>query len=493
MSLTEREDRRPATVIRVRPLPIGSLLALLLVFGLAGCRPGADPTPTPSVRPSVSPEVTETPVAPPINILPTSTPTAAPPTATPLPPATPSGLWSFDLGRGRQALLWEGDRQLRAVIERSGDAISAELIDANQSTAIRFEADGNSIEEHADRTRIVSSVNGESRFYQDLSDLEGPRLVLEHQGVEVNLEGTRARRGVAFAPSGERLLTVSERPGVATDEVVRTFSVHTTSDGRLRMQFEHRALTNSPVVAHWSPSTRYVSDQGIEGLFVRDTLTGRAWRLGPSGSTRWSPIADRLLVVTDFDRLAIVNIPDLDGVDLGVADPTSWVRFDRSGQLALHTSYAGAEPGADPTTQAFAVDDGIEVAVWSGLDLSVAAIGGPDPVIALERGIAAVFSAEDCTAGFVIYHPDLDADGSCISGANPRWSPTAAFLVFARDRQLILLSASTGSERVLVRGTPPPDVSGGATASWSPDGSWLLIQWSPQAASAESQPESAAE
>lgn len=445
---------------------------------LAGCRSGETFVP-PSE--TATPEVTATSTGRPLDILPTVTATAPPPTPTPIPPATASGLWIFDLGRGKQVLLYEGDDEVRGQIEPSGNTVTATVVGSGGTTARRFRADGAVLESHADRGLIVVSANGESRFYLDISDPAEPQLALEHQGEAVTLEATRPRDGVAFSPSGDRLLTISERPGAVEGEVVRTFSVHTTVDGRLRMQFEHRATFGSPANAYWSPSGRFVADEGIEGLFVRDTVSGRAWRLGPGGSAQWSALGDRLLAITDLGRLAIVDIPDLDGVDLGAIDGPASVSFDRFGRLAIVTTYADVER-ADPTTRAFDVDSGSEVGAWPGLDASGGPIGGSTPAIALDDGVAAVFGSASCAEGFVVQHPALGDEGRCLRGANPRWSPKAQFLVYVRERELVMLSVSSDSERVIVRGTPPAQMDDSPLLRWSADGSWILIQWSVPAA-----------
>lgn len=445
-----------------------------IAVGAIACR-SAEPSSGTSTA-TASPEPTAT---APIDILPTQTATPVPPpTATPFPPAAANGLWAFDLALGIRTVLHEGDEVPLSRVEGSGDTITATLTDGAEVTALRLQPDGQHLEEHADRGMITSSANGESRFYLDLADVEDPQLVLEHQGEIVRLEGTRPRTGLSFSPAGDRLLAVSDRPGTVDGEEVRTFSVHSTADGRLRMQFEHRASIGTPPVAIWSPSGRYVADRGIEGLFVRDTVSGRAWRLGPSGSARWSPIADQLLVVTDFGRLSIVNVPELDGVDLGPGDPTVTVLFDRSGQLAIATTYEDPDTRTGPTTRAFAVDSGDEVAVWTGVDASSFAVGGRHPVALLDDGIAAVFTASaGCEDGFVLYHPALSDNGRCVAGTNPRWSPRSQYLVFAREREIVLLSIAEDDERVLTRGTPPAAAGAGPVLRWSPDGSWILIQW----------------
>lgn len=457
-------------------LPIVLLGALLF----AACQSDDPLTPVEGVTDTATPEAGETPVPPPLDILPTTSPTPTatpPPTPTPLPPATPSGLWVFDLGSGKQALLYDGAGDVTSQIESTGRAVTVHLIEDGGTTASRFRSDGELIETHADRGMIVSSTNGEYRFYLDLADPETPALVLERQGELVRLEGTRPRLGVSFSPTGDRLLTVSERPGQLPDEVVRTFSVHETADGRLRMQFEHRALLGSPAVARWSPSGRFVADEGIEGLFVRDTVTGRAWLLGPGGSAHWSPLGDQLLAVSELGRLAIVDVPELTGVDLGLIEGPASVRFDRSGRLAIVTTYGDAETRTAPTTRAFDVDSGDGVAVWAGLDTADRSIGGAEPAIALGGGVAAVFGSTSCVGGFVVVHPGLGDEERCLTGANPRWSPNGEFLVYARERELVVLGASSDSERVIVRGTPPADGSSAPLLRWSPDGSWLLIEW----------------
>lgn len=450
----------------------GPMLAVLI----AGCPGGgSDPTPTATTIPAATAEATRTPEAPPINILPTATPTPAPLTATPIPPAAPTGLWVFDLARARRTVLYEGDATVEAQLDASGNAVTTSVATPDGVTAIRFDLNGDMIEEHPNRGLIASSDNGESRIYLDLEDPETPRLVLERQGAEVGIEGTRPRVGLSFSPSGERLLTLSERAGSVPGEVVRTFSVHSTADGRLRMQFEHRALVGSLTTAYWSPSSRYIADESIAGLAVRDTVTGKAWLLGPGGSARWSPTADQLLVITDLGRLSVVDVPELTGVDLGTAEAGTSVQFDRDGRLAVVT-VAGVD-GAGAHTTAFDVNSGDEVASWPGLDASRATIGGTHPVISVGGGIGALFAGPGCEDGFIAYHPALGDRGRCLSGANPRWSPNGQFLVYARDREVVLLGVAEDEERVIAGGTPPASVDGGPLLRWSSDGSWVLIQW----------------
>ena len=452
---------------------IAPLLALLAV----ACTGGSDPTPAATATSTALPEVTSTPEAPPINILPAATATPPPPTPAPIPPAAATGIWVFDLARARQSPLYEGDALIEARLDGAGNPVTASVITDDGVTAIRFGVDGERIEEHPNRGLITAFANGESRFYVDLEDPEAPRLVLEHQGSEVRIEGTRPRVGLSFSPSGERLLALSERAGAAEGEVVRTFSVHSTVDGRLRMQFEHRALAGSPPVARWSPSSRYIADEGLAGLAVRDTVTGSAWLLGPGGSARWSPIADRLLAITLLGRLSVVEIPALTGVDLGVIDAAAFVQFDREGRLAIVATRA-VEEGAEPSTTAFDVDTGSEVASWPGMSASELAIGGANPVITVSGEIAAVFTAgARCDQGFVVYHPELNDQGRCVEGASPRWSPNGQLLVYARGREIVLLSISSDMERIIASGTPPVDLDGGPLLQWSGDGSWILIQW----------------
>lgn len=461
-------------------------VTVLCVLLLAGCQSDGALAPTENGTGTATPERTETPDAS-ATTVPAQTATATPaPTATPLPPATPSGLWAFDLGRGKQALLYEGDGEVTSQIEASGNVVTVLVTDAEGATASRFRSNGDLIESHDGRGMVVSSANGEHRFYLDLADPAAPALVLEHQGEVVRLEGTRPRLGVSFSPAGDRLLAVSERPGLVAEEVVRTFSVHETTAGRLRMQFEHRALLGSSPVALWSPSGRYVADEGIEGLFVRDTVSGQAWRLGPGGSARWSPLGDRLLAISELGELSIVNIPELDRVDLGGVEGRASVLFDRSGQLAVVTTYADPEGRTGPVTRAFAAEAGVEVASWDGMDTADSSVRGLDPVIALGDGVAAVFSSVSCLDGFVVHHPALGDDGRCLAGANPRWSPRGDFLVYVRDRQLVVLSVSSDSEQVIVRGTPAVSEGGGPVLTWSPDGSWLLIEWTNRPEASES-------
>jgi hypothetical protein len=451
------------------------LLGLTLL--LVACDPTEEPVPTTAATTAATIEATATPAPPPIAILPTFTPT---PTPTPLPAAAPSGLWVFDLARGRQELHYEGTGEVVSRIEPQGNAVSATVANEEGITATRFGSNGDRLEEHPDRGLITTSANGESRFYLNLEDPEAPQLALEHRGAEVQLEGTRPRVGIAFSPSGDQLLTLSERSGAGQDEVIRTYSVHSATDGRLRMQFEHRVLVGAPELVAWSPSARYVSDQSLDGLFVRDTVTGSAWRLGPRGSYRWSPAADRLIAITDAGRLSIVDIPDLDGVDLGPVDGAARALFDRTGALAIVTSYADPATRGSPTTRAFEVNTGAELAVWPGSEIPRGIVRGAEPVIALDLGIVAAFgTGTGCDGGFVVYHPALGDAERCIEGANPQWSPNAQLLVYAREREIILLSLSSDVERVIARGTPPPDARGGPMMHWSPDGSWLLIEWHP--------------
>jgi hypothetical protein len=206
-------------------------------------------------------------------------------------------------------------------------------------------------------------------------------------------------------------------------------------------------------------------------------VTGRAWRLGPGGSARWSPSADRLLAISDLGRLAVVNIPELDGTDLSAVEGPTAVQFDRSGQLAVVTTYADEEQAVPELTRAFEPVSGVEVASWAGVGVGGSSISNLDQVIALTDGVAAVFSSADCAAGFVIYHPALVDAGRCVAGANPRWSPKAEFVVYARDREIVVFSARSDSEQVIVRGTPPAGDIGAPLLRWSPDGSWILIEW----------------
>jgi WD40 repeat protein len=459
---------------RLRPALAAMLTVAMLV---AGCSESHDPTPTATV--SHTPTATAT--GRPVDILPSLTPTAsatAPPTPTPLPAAAPSGLWVFDLARKRLVTLYEGEALVRAEPGATGSAVSATMVDEEGVHAVRYSPDGEPIETYDDRSSIVVSANGESRFYLDMSDPESPGIVVEHDGEEVPLEGTRPRVGISFSPSGDRLLTVSERPGATADEVVQTFSVHNTTDGRLRMQFEHRALAGSAPVANWSPSGRYVADEGLEGLFVRDTQTGNAWWLGPRGSPRWSRGAEQLLVVSQVGRIALVNVPELDGIDLGEATGGEALQFDRSGALALVTSYADPEARSGPTTRAYDVSSGSEMAAWPGMALDAPSIGGRAAAIGMASGVAAVFESPTCPSGFVVYHPALGADGRCVEGAQPRWSRNGQLLVYARGREVVLLSVATDEEQVLTRGTPVAGEPGGPELSWSADESWILIQWS---------------
>lgn len=446
------------------------LLGLTLL--LMACDPTEEPVPTVPATTAATIEATATPAPPPIAILPTFTPT---PTPTPLPAAAPSGLWVFDLARGRQELLYEGTGEVVSRIEPQGNVVSATIADDDGIAAIRFGSNGDRLEEQPDRDLITTSANGENRFYLNLEDPLAQQLVLEHRGAEVSLEGTRPRIGIAFSPSSDRLLTLSERPGPAEGEVVRTYSVHSTADGRLRMQFEHRALAGSAPVARWSPSGRYIADDGLDGLAVRDTVTGTVWLLGPGGSAHWSPIADRLLVITVVGRLSVVSIPDLDGVDLGAIEAGTHVQFDRSGTLVVVTARS---QDTGPNTVVFDADSGLDVGTWPGMDTSRFAIDGGDPVIAVNNGTALFASGATCDRGFVVFHPALSNDEiRCLEGENPRWSPNGQLLVYARGREIVLLSVSSDIERVIVRGTPPPDVSGGPVMHWSPDGSWILIEW----------------
>ena len=453
-----------------------ALAAMMVMVLVIGCRSGSSATPTASPTPTATPEVTATAESPPLDILP-STPSATPPsTPTPLPPATPSGLWTFDLGSGRQSLLYEGEGVVTSRIEDGGTAVSVLIADPASSTASRHRIGGDVIESYADRGLIVTSANGEHRFYLDGSDPEAPELVLEHLGEVVRLEGTRPRVGVSFSPSADRLLTVSERSATRPGEIIRTFSVHETADGRLRMQFEHRATLGSPVVANWSPSGRYVADEGSEGIFVRDTRSGSAWRMGASGSPRWSAAGDQLLVVSSLERLVIVNFPELDGIDLGPVDGPLFATFDRTGRFALVTSYA--DGGQPSMTRAYEATTGNEVASWPELGIGAVEVLGSGAAIALDEGIAVVLTGPSCLNGFVVHHAALGDPGRCIEGTNPRWSPNGEFLVFTRDREVVVLSVSADTERVIVRGTPPATAAEAPSVRWGPDGSWILIEWS---------------
>ena len=485
-SAQHREDRRahlgaaPRPPTRWAPLVIRrpTLLLLWSLFFFAACSSDEPPTPLATASAVANLEVTATPNTPPLDILPTITATPTAPPATPSPAAAPSGLWAFDVARGKQVVLYQGAATVASQIDASDNAATTTITDEGGTTAVRFRPDGTRIEEHADRSLIVTAANGDSRFYLNISDPASPQLVLEHHGEVVRLEGTRPRIGISFSPSGERLLVVSERPGAAEGEVVRTFSVHSTEDGRLRMQFEHQAMLGAPAIANWSPSGRYVADRGLGGLFVRDTVTGRAWRLGPEGSNRWSPLSDQLLAITDLGRLVIVSIPELSGIDLGPIDQSASVSFDRSGQLVIATTYGDPEERGSRSTRAFDVGSGIEIAAWPGMDAARYAVEGLDAVIALHDGIAAIFAtATGCDGGFIAIHPALGDDQRCILGANPRWSPNAQLLVYNRDREVVLLSLSSDVERVIARGTPPADLAGGPSLRWSRDGTWILIQW----------------
>ncbi|MDA0352554.1 MAG: hypothetical protein O3A10_10150 [Chloroflexi bacterium] len=458
----------------IRTIALGSVAVVLIA--LVGCRGAEEATPEVTAVTTVSPEVSATPKAPPLDIIPTLTGTPSP-TATP-PPATPTGLWVFDLARGKRVVLFEGSDLLTSRVEASGNAVTAAITNGDGVTAVRFQPDGVTIEEHANRSSIISTPAGEDRFYLDLSDAEEPRLVLEHAGEEIQLEATRPREGVSFSPSGNRLLTLSVRPTEDEGEEVRTYSVHTTADGRLRMQFEHRARVGTQPVALWSPSGRYIADEGLEGLLVRDTVSGRAWRLGPGGSARWSAGADRLLTITDLGRLVVVSVPELDGVDLGEIDPTAAVQFDRSGRYVVVTEYTDRAARSGVGTRVLDAVSGAEVAAWPGRDASIFAVGGLDPVIALEDGVAAVLAASTgCDGGFVLVHPTLSLEGRCIEGVNPRWAPNGQFLIYAREREVVLLSLSDDSERVIASNTPPANEDQGPLLRWSADGSWILIQW----------------
>ena len=448
-----------------RPLATAAFAAVYLLFA-AACQTGDSATPT-SI-PALEATATSTPAPPPIDILPTLTPTPTPrPTATPLPPATPVGLWVFDVARARHSVLYEGAEAAVAHVEAPGDAISIAVAAVDGPAARRFSPGGELLEEFSDRGAVTTAENSEARYYLDLTDAEVPQLVLEHQGTVVRLEGTRSRIGIAFSPAGDRLLTLSERPGILEGEVTRTFSVHNTTDGRLHMQFEHRAIAGSPALGHWSPSGRYIADQGLDGVFVRDTLTGQATRLGPNGSSRWSPVAEQLVVITDQGRASTVNVPRLDGTDFGPVGAGASVGFDQSGTLALIAT--------DDTARAFAVSDGVEVSSWSGLAANPRV--DPPVVVQLEAGLAALSTADSCVGGFVVQHHNLGTDGRCIEGAQPRWSPSARLLVFLRDRDVVLLSLSSDVERVIAQGAPSADGPSAPTLEWSPDGSWILIQW----------------
>ena len=141
---------------------------------------------------------------------------------------------------------------------------------------------------------------------------------------------------------------------------------------------------------------------------------------------------------------------------------------------------ASQVPAGSPTTRAFEVNTGAELAVWPGSEIPRGIVRGAEPVIALDLGIVAAFgTGTGCDGGFVVYHPALGDAERCIEGANPQWSPNAQLLVYAREREIILLSLSSDVERVIARGTPPPDARGGPMMHWSPDGSWLLIEWHP--------------
>lgn len=449
-------------------IPSRGLTAIAAVCAIvaAACQTGDSATPT-STAVVAATEVA-TPVPPPIDILPTLTPSPTPaPTAIPLPPAAAVGLWVFDTARARHSVLYEGSEAAVATVEGPGDAISVAIETSEGPIAQRFSPGGDLLEEFTDRGAVATSANGEARYYLDLADPEAPQLVLEHQGTIVRLEGTRPRVGIAFSPAGDRLLTLSERPGLLEGEVTRTFSVHNTTDGRLRMQFEHRTTAGSPALAHWSPSGRYIADRGLDGLFVRDTVTGQATRLGPDGSSRWSPAADRLLVITDQRRASTANVPRLDGTDFGPVEEGAVVGFDQSGTLAVIATGTAA--------QAFDVSSGLEVAAWPGLASNPRS--EPPAVVQLEAGVAALSTTDACLGGFVVEHPDLGTDGRCIEGSQPRWSPSAQLLVFLRDRDVVLLSLSSDVERVIAQGTPPAGEGRAPTLTWSPDGSWILIQW----------------
>ena len=219
-SAQHREDRRahlgaaPRPPTRWAPLVIRrpTLLLLWSLFFFAACSSDEPPTPLATASAVANLEVTATPNTPPLDILPTITATPTAPPATPSPAAAPSGLWAFDVARGKQVVLYQGAATVASQIDASDNAATTTITDEGGTTAVRFRPDGTRIEEHADRSLIVTAANGDSRFYLNI---KRPRP--RHSSCSSTTArscGSRARDRVSASPSRHQENGYSSSPSV---------------------------------------------------------------------------------------------------------------------------------------------------------------------------------------------------------------------------------------------------------------------------------------
>ncbi|MDA0353625.1 MAG: hypothetical protein O3A10_15675 [Chloroflexi bacterium] len=428
----------------------------------AACSSGSDGTAT-----STSTAVATSTVAP------VGTATAAPAdgSATPIVDTARSFAALVDLAGERPLTLVEGPGTWNAWFEASGEVVNALILGEGQAPrTARIGLDGTVIADSTTELQVRVNADGRARAFGGLIEAGTFfETMLEVDGVRVPLAGDIPTvLPVDFSPGGDLLLSYV---GVAAaeGEAAIQYMVHDL-DGALVTTFTNRLSTQSTSgsPATWSPSGTFVATSGLDGVIAHDVRSGGAYQVPLSGSTEWSPTADKLLLVDGANTLRIVQFPGLEMTSITVPTANITASFDPSGRVV---AVSDANRGV---TTIFDAASGVQLQELFGVAEGFVILGF-EPVVMTDAGLAALLTGAPTCGGTRVIHPALGDAGACLEGSSARWSPNAGSVSYTRGSEVLVYDVESRAERVVASGLPTDE--GGTLARWNASGTHLLLEW----------------